>query len=198
VRSGKKKLVLIALAALLVLALAGGGAGYWLWKKKQAALAAAEDGEGGADAAQVDAKAESSKHKSGHVPTFVPLDMFTVNLADRSAERYAQVGVTLELEDGTQVDRIKAFMPAIRNNILLVLGDKTAAQLMDRNGKERLAAEIRRAAVKPLGIDLLAPEPVAEAASGADAEPPKPRKRPAVSDEPVPVVAVHFSNFIIQ
>ena len=30
-------------------------------------------------------------------PAFVPLDPFTVNLADREAERYAQVGITLEL-----------------------------------------------------------------------------------------------------
>ena len=33
------------------------------------------------------------------VPVFVPLDNFTVNLADREAERYAQIGISLELND---------------------------------------------------------------------------------------------------
>jgi hypothetical protein len=52
---------------------------------------------------------------------FVPLDPFTVNLADRDAERYAQIGVTLEIEDAKVGDQIKAYMPAIRNNILMAM-----------------------------------------------------------------------------
>ena len=39
----------------------------------------------------------AAKHDPKAVPTFVPLDPFTVNLADRDADRYAQIGVTLEL-----------------------------------------------------------------------------------------------------
>lgn len=195
VRQGKKKLILIAGVALLVLALAGAGAGFWLWKKKQAALAAEEEGGDSAAAELVEAE---EKYDPKVIPTFVPLDPFTVNLADRDAERYAQVGITLELSDAHQADHVKAFMPAIRNNILLVLADKTAQQMMDRNGKELLAAEIRRAAVKPLGVDLPMPElePVDAAASGAARRLKKTPRR--ADDEPVPVSRVHFSNFIIQ
>jgi flagellar FliL protein len=39
---------------------------------------------------------------------FVPLEPFTVNLADREAERYAQIGMTLEIEDAKVGDQIKA------------------------------------------------------------------------------------------
>ena len=94
-RSGSKKLIII-LAAVLVLVLGGGGAAVMLLKKKPAA----EDGEDG-EAAEAPVKAKAHA-KSDHTPTFVPLDPFTVNLADKDAERYAQIGVTLELPCGQE------------------------------------------------------------------------------------------------
>ena len=186
-RGKKKKLILIG-AALAVLLAGGGGAGVLVLKKRAAAAAAAE-GEDAAPAEAAEAKLVRADVK--HAPTFVPLDPFTVNLADREAERYAQVGVTLELGDAKAADLLKAYMPAIRNNILLALGSKTAAQLNERDGKLRLAAEIRREALRPLGYEIDAPAP---AASGA------PPKKPASADddEVTPIRAVHFSNFIIQ
>lgn len=174
---GKKKLIIIIAAAVLVLA-GGGGAAMVLLKKKPAAEG--EDGEPVAQAVAHDPKA---------VPVFVPLDPFTVNLADREAERYAQVGMTLELTDQKSGDLLKAYMPAIRNNILLVLAGKTAAELMDHEGKLLLAAQVRAAALKPLGYEV--PDPAAAASA------PKLRKPVDDGDEP-PVRAVHFSNFIIQ
>ena len=82
----------------------------------------------------------------------MPLDPFTVNLADREAERYAQVGMTLELADAKAGDLLKAYMPAIRNNILLVLAGKTAGQLMEHDGKVQLAGEVRAAALQAVGL----------------------------------------------
>ncbi|MEO5771268.1 MAG: flagellar basal body-associated FliL family protein, partial [Burkholderiaceae bacterium] len=115
------------------------------------------------------------------------------NLADRDAERYAQVGISLELVNPKDADLLKAYMPAIRNNILLTLGGKSAAQLSERDGKLRLAEEIRREALRPLGYELELP---ALGVSTVAA------KRNAVKDDdadgPLPIRAVHFSNFIIQ
>jgi flagellar FliL protein len=184
---GKKKLLILAVLALLVLALAAGG-GLVLYKKRKAAREAAEaDGDA---AAQVEAQA-AHKHDAKHAPTFVPLEMFTVNLADKEAERYAQIGITLQIEDAKVADDIKAYMPAIRHNILMVLAGKTSQDLLAREGKERLAFEVKREAARALGIEIqdeLAPK---TAASGA-----KPAKR--VVYEPSPIEAVQFSNFIIQ
>jgi flagellar protein FliL len=181
---GKKKLIVIG-AALAVL-LAGGGAGAFFVMKKRAAAAAAAaaDEDGGAGAAERHEDHKVAKADLKHAPTFVPLDPFTVNLADREAERYAQVGMTLELADAKAGDLLKAYMPAIRNNILLVLAGKTAAQLMEHEGKVQLAAEVRAAALKPLGYTLKSPSAPAKAA--------------ADSDDAPPIRAVHFSNFIIQ
>lgn len=188
----KKKLALIA-ALLAVLLAAGGGAAVFVIKQRAASAAASAEGEDGAAAADVAAKPDKPvKADMKHAPTFVALDPFTVNLADREAERYAQVGITLELTDAKAGDLLKAYMPAIRNNILLTLGSKTAAQLIERDGKLRLAAEIRREALRPLGYEIEAP---AAAASGAL----PPRPEPAEDDdEGAPIRAVHFSNFIIQ
>ena len=182
----KKKLIVIVAVLALLLAAGGGGAAFYL-KKKRAAAAAAE--EGGVPAAETHAVKHEDKPTLKNAPAFVPLDPFTVNLADREAERYAQVAITLELADAKAGDLLKAYMPAIRNNVLLVLAGKTAGQLMDRDGKLQLALEIRAAALKPLGFEIAV---AARAASGVAA-------KPAPEDDDVPPIrAVHFANFIIQ
>ena len=117
------------------------------------------------------------------VPVFVALDSFTVNLADREADRYAQVGISLELADAKAGERIKVFMPAIRNNILMVLAHKRAADLLERTGKEKLADEVLRETERALGLEPLQPGSTARRSADAEAR---------------PVRAVHFSNFIIQ
>jgi len=174
-RSGKKKLVFIMAGVALLLGMAGAGALVFVQQQR-----AAEAAEIDSDETQADAQPTRPDPKA--VPTFVALDPFTVNLADREAERYAQIGITLELVDDKATDRIKAYMPAIRNNVLMVLAHKSSQQLVEREGKEQLAAEVLRESLRPLGY-----------------EPPAPGKKAAVDhDDPPPVLRVHFSNFIIQ
>jgi flagellar FliL protein len=195
---GKKKLILI-LAIVGVLVAGGGGAAVFMMKKKAAAEAEA-DGEDGAAAEHAAPKA-AAKHDPKAVPTFVPLDPFTVNLADRDADRYAQIGVTLELDDAKVADQIKAYMPAIRNNILMAMADRTAADLMGRDGKAKLAEKIKRETSKALGVEVedeeeAAPEEDAHAKPAkADAKGKKKKKKAAPA---LPIKGVHFSNFIIQ
>jgi len=181
---GKKKLIIMIAVAVLVLA-GGGGAAVVLMKKKPAA-AEGEDGEPVAHAVAHDPKA---------VPVFVPMDPFTVNLADREAERYAQVGITLEITDAKVGEQIKAFMPAIRNNILMTIADRTAGELADREGKLQLAEKIRREASRAMGVEIEQEEPEV-----VDEEAPKKTKKKAKKKaaQVLPIKAVHFSNFIIQ
>lgn len=185
-KKGKKKLLIIVGALVAVLAIAGVGAVFMMKK----GAAADEEGEDGAPAK---AKVEA-KHDPKAVPTFVPLDPFTVNLADREAERYAQVGITLEVGDAKLADTIKSFMPAIRNNILMALADKTAEELGDRNGKAKFAEQVRRETSRAMGYEVEDPED--EEAAEEDAKPKKKKKKKAEAE--LPIKAVHFSNFIIQ
>ena len=179
-----KKLAII-LAVLALLLAAGGGAAVYLLKKRaaEAAAAEAEGGEEHAEAAEPEKKARTSP------PSFLPMDAFVVNLADRDAERYAQVGVTLQVDDPKAAEELKLYMPAIRNGVLMVLAHKTSAELLEREGKEKLAAEIMREAARPLGIEL--PDPAAAASAPV-------KRRKAEPEVHNPIEHVHFSSFIIQ
>lgn len=183
---GNKKLIII-LAAVVLLVVLGGGAALLLLKKKPA-----DDGEDGADA-ETHAPKAKAKPKSGHPPTFVPLDPFTVNLADKDVDRFAQIGVTLEVEDPKFAEQIKAYMPAIRSNVLMVLSHKTASELLTREGKEKLAKEIMRESVRPMGIEL--DDEDEDEATTSTTQRKKKRRRVQVES---PVTQVLFSNFIVQ
>ena len=191
-KGGKKKLIII-IAAVLALVLGGAGAAMVLMKKKPAE--GDEDGGGHAKAEVAEPVKAKSKRDPKHPPTFVLLDPFTVNLADKESERYAQIGVTLEIDDAKTAEELKTYMPAIRNNILMVLAHKTAAEMLTREGKEKLAKSILYAAVRPLGYEVddddEHEEPAADTAK-------KKKKKKKAAPPALPVSAVHFSNFIIQ
>ncbi len=190
-KGGKKKLIIIIAAVVL---LAGGGAGAFLMLKKKPVDEEGADAGGHATAQAEKPKAKAkSKHDPKHPPTFVPLDPFTVNLADRESDRYAQVAVTLEVEDAKTGDELKTFMPAVRNNILLLLSHKTSAQLLEKEGKAKLADEIRRETARALGIDVEEPDEEEDDAAAS-----KKKKRKKKVEVELPIAAVHFSNFIIQ
>jgi flagellar protein FliL len=182
---GRKKLILIVAAAALVLAATGGAAALMLKKNAHAEFADDEDG-----AAAAVAAAPASRP----TPVFVPLEPFTVNLADRNADRYVQLGITLEVDSSRTSDQIKAYMPAIRNNILMAIADRTAADLQAREGKAQLADRVRRETARALGYAVEA-EATTAAADGTAAQT---TKRRAATAAALPVKAVHFSNFIIQ
>jgi flagellar FliL protein len=211
VKKGKKKLIIIIAAALVLLLVAGGGAAIYLKKK------AAHDEQATDDAAPA-AEHKPAKPDLKHPPTFLPLDPFVVNLADKDADRYAQIGITLEVEDAHFAEELKAFMPAIRNGILMILAHKSSQDLLDRAGKEELAGEILRETSRTMGIDVEEPEApaakpaadkdgagekAADADKGAADEDSKPKAKKASArkksaEEPNPIKHVHFSNFIIQ
>ncbi len=187
---GKKKLIII-IAAVLVVVLGGGAAAMVMMKKK--AAAAEEQAEAGDDKP---AKKTAAKRDPKAAPLFVPLDPFTVNLADRNADRYAQIAVTLELDDPQLEAQMKLYMPAIRNNILLAIADRSAGELLARDGKEQLARKIMRETSRALGFEVPEEEPAA--AAEEDEETPKKKKKKKPAEPDLPIRAVHFSNFIIQ
>jgi flagellar protein FliL len=186
-KKGKKKLFIIIGVVVALLAVAGGAAVFMLKKK---AAAQAEEADGG-EAEHAPKKA--TKHDAKHPPTFVPMDPFTVNLADRETERYLQVSLTLELGDAKVADQVKAFLPAIRNNILMVLAHRTSTELLEREGKTKLAKDIARETERALGIEP--PEQGAEEDGKADKK--SKGKKKSLPVERL-VNQVHFGNFIIQ
>jgi flagellar FliL protein len=180
----KKKLIVtgIVLAVLLL----GGGGTAWILKK--------DGGEAGPPPAGAKAapRKTAGARPANAAPVFAPLEPFTVNLADTDSERFAQVTVTLQLDDPTTVETVKTYMPVIRNNILMVLASKKSTDILDAEGKTLLAEQIQRATSRALGYDV--DEPDDEDAD--DARKGKKKRRRAVPY--LPVLAVHFANFIVQ
>jgi flagellar FliL protein len=147
---GKKGRMVVIASVVLLAGLAGGG---WFFYSQQNGTATA---------------ATNSEPAKKPTPTFVPLEIFTVNLADR--EHYLQVGLTYEIAGGSAVDAVKQKMPVLRSRILLLLSSKTAESLSSPAGKEGLARELLEEARK--ASELPAPGDV--------------------------ISGVHFSAFVIQ
>jgi flagellar FliL protein len=180
-KSRKKLFIIVGVVLVLLLGLAGGGTLFYMKKKAAAAEAEAEAEVGPAKAVKRDRKLK---------PTFVSLDLFTVNLADRDADRYAQIQMAFELSDEKAADLVKNFMPVIRNSVLMTLSHKTSAELLEKDGKLKLSSELKREVAKALGME---PPPEEDQAASA------PKAKAVVSPEDIsPVIGVHFSNFIIQ
>lgn len=198
-KKGKKKLIILIAAVVALLGVMGGGAVFYLKQKAAAAEAAAaeaedEEEDGEAVASKKHAAKDSHKKDEKHTPpVFVPLDPFVVNLADREADRFAQVGITLEVTDVKVGDEIKAYMPAIRNNILMLLAHKTSDELMEAEGKELLAREVRREALRPMGYEM--PD---EDEEGSSSKKKKKKKKAEPVEDDLPIKSVQFSSFIIQ
>ncbi|WP_298207783.1 flagellar basal body-associated FliL family protein [Acidovorax sp.] len=179
-------MLIIIIGVVVAVLVIGGGAAAWFLNKR----AHADDEEGGAPAAHKEAPKTP--------PTFLPLENMVVNLSDPGGDRFAQIGITLELEDAKTAEQVKLYLPSIRSGILMLVSQRTSAELLLREGKEKLAVDIRREVSRPLGFSVSTERErprAAEAEHDGDAEDrPAPRKR----TERNPVLRVLFSSFIIQ
>ena len=180
---GKKKLIMI-LGVVVLLVVVLGVVAVLLLRKP--APAEGEDGE----LAEQDAPAQVATAKPGTPPVYLPVDPFTVNLSDKDVDRYAQIGITLEVVDQKTADLLKNYMPSIRSGVLMVLSHKSAADLLSKEGKEKLQKEILAEAVRPLGFEV-------ELDEEEDGETPRKKKRKKRSDN-LPVSNVLFAQFIVQ
>lgn len=168
-----KKMLILALVGVLVVALAV--AGGWIFLSKKNAV----DDE---DAETEDSTSQQVTQPSGP-PVYLPLENMVVNLADPGGERVAQIGVTFELTSTSATEAVKAYLPTIRSGILMLISQRTADELLTREGKEQLAADILAESSRHFG---------GPAASKKDA---KKSKKPETDQ---PMRAVLFSSFIVQ
>ena len=185
-KKSSKKLVIVLAAALLVLGLAGGG--YMFYAKKKAAAEAELEAEAEADGTVAKKHVKVPKRDHKLKQAFLTLELFTVNLADQDFDRYLQVQMSLELSDEAASEKVKSYMPAVRNNILMVLSQKSSAELMQKDGKVKLADDLLWAVARAVGVEVSD-----EDLKGVNN---KALRRALLQGSPV--IGVHFSNFIIQ
>ncbi|MFN7640994.1 MAG: flagellar basal body-associated protein FliL [bacterium] len=166
----KSKKILILVVLLVVLALAAGGG--WMFLSSKNATHSEDEEE----------EAVAVVEPSGP-PTYLPLENMVVNLADPGGERVAQVGVTLELAVAADLDRVKAYMPTIRSDVLMLVSQRTADELLSKEGKEKLAEDILAAASRHFRKSEAKTKDKDKKAKGSSGN---------------PLRAVLFSSFIVQ
>lgn len=186
-----KKMLLLVGIALVVVALIAGGAWFFISKQRAAAL----DGE------EAEAETAVAKVESTEAPTYLPLDNMVVNLADSGGEKVAQIGITLQLSDAHATEKVKQYLPTIRSSILLLVSQKTSVELLQREGKEKLAADILKEAARPFGGGE--EEGADEVEHKDEATAKKAKSKPKVAKKKkahgaAPVQRVLFSSFIVQ
>ncbi len=86
---------------------------------------------------------------------FVPMEPFVVNLkaVPGQSEAVAQVSISLALSDPKAEDAIKKATPLIRDRVLKILSEKTAQELMSKEGKDVLAKDLLKSIKKSLGSE---------------------------------------------
>lgn len=122
----KKRLLFMLIGIVALLVLVGGGVGVWLL------MTPAEEGK---------QQTEQAAKEEEQPPIYEKLETFTVNLADR--EHYLQVEVALKLSDPDAQQKVKLYMPEVRDVMLRLLSSKTYEELGSQEGKDKLASEIQ-------------------------------------------------------
>jgi flagellar FliL protein len=122
--AGKKRTLLIAVAALTAV-LIGGGA--WFF------MAGGPAAEAGASGEHADAS-----HEQGPALYLALEPPMIVNFLNPTLARYLQVSVEVQARDAEALDAVKAHMPAIRNNLMLLFSSQRHEDLITREGKEAM------------------------------------------------------------
>jgi flagellar protein FliL len=94
----------------------------------------------------------------GGASAYARLEPFTVNL--QGLKQVLQVAITLKMAKPEAGEKVKVYMPAIRNDLIYLLSSKTPEELGTAEGKERLLTETKRTVNRSL--ELNSKEGVAE------------------------------------
>jgi Flagellar basal body-associated protein len=119
---GKKKLIFILIPVLLLL-IGGAGAYFFLTHKKK----------------------ESTKQMvvaPQKLGVMYNLGSFLVNLADKNANTYAKVSITLELSNQKVQQEVVKRLPIIKDAVINLLSSKTYDEIRTPEGKEELRLEL--------------------------------------------------------
>jgi flagellar FliL protein len=101
-------------------------------------------------------KVETASKTNVENGTLVAVPEFTTNISDSAGNRYLKVEVSVELGDkkNAEAEKVKTFMPIVRDSILTILSSKTVADLDVRN-RSNIKQEIQNDLNNKLGKDFI-------------------------------------------
>ncbi|BCS33535.1 hypothetical protein TBR22_A27620 [Luteitalea sp. TBR-22] len=155
----KKKGKLPLILGLVVLLAGGGGGGYWYYARQKAAAAAASQGSdpGKAKAGEHGEGGHEAEAKEGGA--LLPLDVFTVNLADTEAQRFLRTNVQLVIDADEaalkEIEEEKLPVARARSVVLDLLSTQKSADIATAEGKAALKKAIAAQTAKAIHHEVL-------------------------------------------
>lgn len=126
---GSKNKLIIIVAVLVLLIGAGGGAFLFLTG-------------GGEEKISPEQQQTKLEKQAEQVGPMVNIDSFIVNIMDDHESRYLKAAITIEVDRKEASTEINQRMPQVKDAVLLLIGNKTFAELNDLQGKIQLRAEL--------------------------------------------------------
>lgn len=134
---GKKKMLILAVAAIVLIAASAGGMYFVLGGGDAAEPVAGAELEGVAteeEVVEVDPEAE---------PIYFAMSpAFLINFEQDGRTRYLQIEMQVMSFDQAVIDKVEANMPAVRNDLILLLSDQDYPSLATVEGKDGLRKEV--------------------------------------------------------
>lgn len=142
-KGGLLKWVIIGVAALVIISAVTFGTLYFLGVFDAEEMA--QTAEEAAPAAASKAKGSAKDAKAAKLPDevfyFSLEPAFVVNFKDENALRFLQVGMQVMTYEESALEQLEKHLPALRNSMVLLLGNQTYDNLSTLEGKEKLRAE---------------------------------------------------------
>jgi flagellar protein FliL len=82
------------------------------------------------------------ERRAKEIGPMVDIESFIVNILDEGEVRYLKAAITLEADTAEVAAELNQRMPQIKDSILLLIGNKTFAELSDLQGRLQLRAEL--------------------------------------------------------
>jgi len=137
--------LLIALISLLILIIIGGAAGFIYYiNQEETAEVIKQEQKQSQTVNEVQQEASQQVETLAEVGPLYPLEPFTVNLqSSNTNDVYLKITLSLELSNKELSKELDAKIAVIRNNIILVLSNKSVTDLSSDAGKAALCDEIK-------------------------------------------------------
>jgi len=132
-----KKMLFLIIGLIVVVA---GGVGGYFYMQHNAELKRQQEAED--KRPENILKKQLMERKENAAPIYIALDEMIVNLPGRGGEHYLQTKMVLRTNDGSTEDKIKTFMPVIRDKIITVLSSRQMQELATVEGKTMMAREV--------------------------------------------------------
>ncbi|GAB5499139.1 MAG: hypothetical protein PsegKO_14500 [Pseudohongiellaceae bacterium] len=131
-----KKIVIIAIVVILA---GGGGSAYLLGFFPSSSVAEAKVAAPGEDAGHGEGGDGDSDSQSNYMSINPP---FVVNFTHLGTLRFLQISLAVMYQDEQYIERVTDELPAIRNELILLLSDQKFEKLNTLTGKQELRGEM--------------------------------------------------------